>query len=120
MALDETSREGDDRIPADRGVTTLGLLMQLAGSLFAAFAALLVSLRILELRHGGRSEALWLFLILGLSIVRSLYQRMAGNDLLYGAEADVDGNARSPLTGLKRYITLALVQSAFLDRKSVV
>ena len=35
--VDVTDQETADRVPADQGLTTLGLLMQLGGTLFAAF-----------------------------------------------------------------------------------
>src|SRR5690348_12734764 len=80
--------------PADQGLSSLGLLMQLAGSLFAAFAVVFAFWLIVQVRGNG-SELLWTFLILGLCGVRSIFHRMAGSDLLYGrrvlgAEAPTD------------------------------
>ena len=59
------------------------------------------------MRGSGGSETLWVFLILGLSIGRSLLQRSAGAQLLYGDPAIQGGRMR----GVQRYITFALAQS---------
>jgi hypothetical protein len=55
-------------IPADHGLTSLGLVMQLGGSLLSAGAALLAFVSAFALTRG---DSLWLFVILAVSVVRS-------------------------------------------------
>ncbi len=103
----------DPGVPADQGLSSLGLLMQLGGSLFAAFATLGTFVTILTMGVGGRGdERLWILLILGMCVARSMFHRMAGTELLYG-KRNLDG-AASPLAGVKRYIVIGLAQSAIL------
>jgi hypothetical protein len=100
----------DPGVPADQGISTLGLLMQLGGTLFAAAATL--GTFIMMLTPGGRgSEKLWVLLILGLCVTRSLFHRMAGTELLYGRRIE---GAASPLLGIKRYIAIGLAQSVVM------
>lgn len=101
----------DPGVPADQGLSSLGLLMQLGGSLFAAVATLATFVTVLT--RGGRGEdKLWIMLILGMCVTRSMFHRMAGTELLYGKRT-LEGSA-SPLGGVKRYIVIALAQSAIL------
>jgi hypothetical protein len=101
----------DAGVPADQGLSALGMLMQLAGSVLAAYVAFITFTLLFaaEAMRGG-TETLWAFLILGLSIGRSLLQRSAGGQLLYGDPAIQGGRMR----GVQRYITFALAQSAIL------
>lgn len=91
-------------LPADQGLSSLGLIMQLGGSLSAAlvvffgFAALLVP------AHAGTTLAI--LLITTLSVVRSMMHRAAGNGILYGTQ---------PLRGVRRYIAVALAHSALFS-----
>lgn len=103
----------DAEVPADQGLSSLGLLMQLAGNVLAAYAALILFFVLLASRG---DDTLALFLVLGLSIARSLMHRSAGAQLLYGprmaglGEGDAGGGRR--LAGVRRYIMFALIQSA--------
>ncbi|MEO7095103.1 MAG: hypothetical protein ABI175_17720, partial [Polyangiales bacterium] len=100
----------DPGVPADQGISTLGLLMQLGGTLFAAAAAL--GTFIMVLTPGGRgSDKLWVLLVLGLCITRSMFHRVAGTEILYGRRIE---GAASPLLGVKRYIAIGLAQSLVL------
>src|SRR5262249_26046786 len=72
----------DAGVPADQGLSSLGLLMQLAGNLFAAYAGLLAFWALFALR--GTGETLWILMLLGVSVARSLLHRSAGTQLLYG------------------------------------
>ncbi|MDB4958572.1 MAG: hypothetical protein JWO36_6141 [Myxococcales bacterium] len=90
----------DAGIPADQGLSSLGLLLQLAGNVFAAAAGVLM----FELLD-GRDSKTWLFLIFGSSIARSLLQRAGGTQMLYGTSS-VDRMA-----GVRRYIVFAIVQT---------
>lgn len=97
----------DPGVPADQGISTLGLLMQLGGTLFAAAATL--GTFVMMLTRGGRGDdKLWILLVLGLCVTRSLFHRMAGTELLYGRPIE---GAASPLRGVKRYIAIGLAQS---------
>ncbi|MEO8549203.1 MAG: hypothetical protein ABI678_04500 [Kofleriaceae bacterium] len=100
-------------MPADQGLSALGMLMQLAGSVLAAYVALFAFILLFSLsgRGGsGGSETLFMFLILGLCIGRSLMHRSAGAQLLYG-DPNIQGGR---MRGVQRYITFALAQSAIL------
>jgi len=102
----------DAGVPADQGLSALGMLMQLAGNVLAAYVALITFtiLFSMGMRDGGGSETLWIFLILGVSIGRSLLHRSAGAQLLYGDPQIQGGRMR----GVQRYITFALAQSAIV------
>lgn len=117
MSDDKQANElhlGEPGVPADQGLSSLGLLMQLAGSVFAAYAALMLAMLIVAMQGFGRGggEAGWLFLILAASVGRSLAHRAAGASLLYGAPSLV-GPPR-PLAGVNRYIVIALAHTALV------
>lgn len=95
----------DANVPADQGLSSLALLMQLAGNLFAAGAALFAFV-VLFAQRGAQVETLWIFVVLGLAIARSMLHRAAGAHLLYG-----DGNT-SRLAGIRRYIGFSLIQTS--------
>jgi len=100
----------DAGVPADQGLSSLGMLMQLGGNVFAASAAYL-TFTLLFAVGGGGGELLWMILLLGLSITRSLLQRAAGTHLLYGSPGLEGGNR---LSGVKRYVYLGLAQSVIV------
>ncbi len=107
MANQQGSDDGvvglvDAGIPADGGLSSLALLMQLAGNGLAAVAAVGAFLSLFD---GGRGETLWLFLILGTSCLRSLMHRAAGTHLLYGS------GALDRMAGIRRYIGIALIHT---------
>ncbi|MEO6776655.1 MAG: hypothetical protein ABI467_27185 [Kofleriaceae bacterium] len=85
------------------------MLMQLAGSVLAAYVAL-ITFMVLFAGGSGGSQTLWIFLILGLSIGRSMLHRSAGAQLLYGDPGIEGGRMR----GVQRYITFALAQSVVI------
>ena len=101
----------DAGVPADQGLSSLGMLMQLAGNLFAASASLLTFyMLIMSTRMGGRGdETLWILLLLGGAITRSLVHRSAGAQLLYGVGGSGQGNR---MAGIQRYLIVAFAQSA--------
>jgi hypothetical protein len=92
------------RTPADFGLSGLGLVMQLAGSLFAAltsmfgFVALIASARMGSM--GGDSPVLWYLLIAGSGVTRSLIHRAAGSNLLYGHD---------PFRGIHHYLIASAI-----------
>lgn len=97
----------DANVPADQGLAALGMLMQLAGNVFAAYVALIAFGAIITMRELGNSGALYGFIVLGLSVGRSMMQRSAGATLLYG-DPDVAG---ARMRGVERYIVFGLIQS---------
>ena len=99
----------DAGVPADQGLSSLGLLMQLGGHVFAAYAALAAFFILItaNLRH----ESPWILLVFGLSVARSLVQRSAGVRLLYGQTGTGEGDR---LAGIRRYIGTALAQSVLV------
>ncbi len=90
------------RTPADAGLSGLGLLMQLTGSVFLAYGALLVMLPFL----GGTrlEEAIPMLTIGALSVVRSSFHRRAGIGLLFKS-------AKGPLHGVWVYVGVAVAQT---------
>jgi hypothetical protein len=79
----EVAQLAGPRMPADRGLSSLGLLMQLGGSLLAGYMALLA---LFPLFAGfGGDGALTVFLIGAAGVIRSGFHRAAGGALLYGA-----------------------------------
>ena len=94
-------------VPADHGLATLGLAMQLAGRAAAALAALAASLVVLDaqpIRHAS-----WFFFAVGLSISRSEVHRIAGRDLLYSRRT-LDGVA-DPFDATRTYIAFGLLHA---------
>jgi hypothetical protein len=104
-------------VPADQGLSSLGLLMQLAGNLFAAFAGLFAFSMLLNpgVRGDMRGDTLWVILLFGASITRSIFHRNAGTQLLYGASSlTTEGTSNQRLLGVRRYILVAALQSLFV------
>ncbi len=106
-----SDQETSEQVPSDQGLTTLGLLMQLCGTIFAAYGSLML-LFFVFLPLGRGNEKGLMLLALALCVGRSAFHRMAGTELLYGRKT-LDGTA-SPLTGTRRYIIVAIVQSAII------
>jgi len=98
-------------VPADQGVSSLGLIMQLAGTLMALAVAMLAFIRLVSLTDRG--DAMWMFLLLGSCVVRSVFHRIAGTELLYGRSGSLDAPG-TPLAGLYRYIVIGLAHSIAL------
>lgn len=93
-------------MPADRGLTGLGLLMQFAGSIFLAFGAFMVMMPIMSGPTGSDSRMTMIF-VAALCILRSTFHRSAGRALLYGSP-------KGPLHQVRVYIGVALAQSALV------
>lgn len=88
-------------MPADHGLSSLGLLMQLFGSVFAGLAAFYAMIPILS----GGAPAAWVMFVIGaLACVRSIFHRMAGTSLVYGSAA-------GPFKMINTYAVVALVQT---------
>ncbi len=92
-------------IPADQGLSSLGLLLQLGGSLTAAFTCLVGFAAVLAKTRAGGGAMLGALLLTVLGVVRSLMHRAAGTGLIYGPQ---------PLRGIRRYAVVGLVHSALL------
>lgn len=97
----------DSRMPADRGLSGLGLLMQLAGGTFATITLMagFTQLFLLgELRAAGvdASAAAWLLVLMTAGVIRSSAHRAAGTEILYGTQ---------PLVAIHRYVVLAGLQT---------
>jgi hypothetical protein len=112
--MTEQKQEGvvelvDAGVPADQGLSSLGLLMQLAGNLFAAFGALFAFSMLFALRGSG--ETLWVLLLCGACIARSIYHRNAGTQLLYGTQSLTAEGSNQRLAGVRRYIIVAFGQT---------
>jgi hypothetical protein len=96
----------------DRGLSSLGLLMQLGGTLFAAAIILCMFMSLVAI-GGSPSDLLVMFLILALCGVRSMFHRQAGIDLLYSGRALADA-PHDYLAGVRRYVIIAFAQTAII------
>ena len=113
-AADRVTPSSELRVPVDGGLATLGLVMQLGGSVLAAYATLATFVVLFLTQLEGGRDMLWLFLLLGLSVGRSLIHRMAGTELLYGRRVGYDEQAISPLRGIYRYIVIGLAHTVLI------
>ena len=91
------------RTPSDGGLSGLGLIMQLVGGVMTAVVACYGMLFLFAMMLSGGSGGglagkmmLWLLVLLGISLARSIAHRSAGNRLLY------DGPG-TPARALVRY-----------------
>ncbi len=104
-------------VPADNGLSSLGLIMQLGGTLLTATVGMLgigQLMTIVQLRHTAGSTLLWTLVATALCVMRSMVHHAAGVDLLYGRRTPA-GEPASPLVGLRRYIAIGTVQSVLLS-----
>lgn len=92
------------RMPRDFGLGSLGMIMQLGGSLFMALAAMMAMVPVLS---GGMQGAWVIFLFGALAAVRSAFHRAAGTALIYGSPM-------GPLRSVKTYIVVAFIETASL------
>jgi hypothetical protein len=95
-------------VPADHGMASLGLVMQLAARTSGALAALAASIVVLEPRH--RHDR-WLLFALGLCIARSLVHRIAGRDLVY-SRPTADRGPADPFEATRAYVTVGIGHAA--------
>jgi hypothetical protein len=91
------------KMPADKGLTGLGLVMQVGGSVFLAVGALVALMPLLESSRGG-GPRMEIFVIGVLSVIRSISHRGAGMALIYGSP-------KGYIHSIKTYAGLALAQS---------
>jgi hypothetical protein len=100
------------RMPADLGISGLGLLMQLGGSLFAALTAVVGFLQLINLstyaRFGAGTQMLAVLAVAVIGVVRSAQHRSAGVALLYPGAAGGD----DPRRALRRYLAISAAHTA--------
>jgi len=99
----------DAEVPADQGLSSLGLLMQLGGSVFGAYAAL--SMISIVFTFAMRGQSGWRSLRLGVCLGRSSLTRTAGTQLLYGNGTLTETGTTDRFGGVRRYILFAASQS---------
>jgi hypothetical protein len=102
------------RTPVDGGLSALGLVMQLGGSVLAAYATLATFVVLFLSQLQGGKDMLWLFVLFGISVARSLFHRLAGSELLYGRRIGFDEKPISPLRGIYRYIIIAISHTVLI------
>src|SRR5262245_60057671 len=92
-------------LPADHGLASLGLLMQLAGRTSAALAALIASAALLDAGPVPHAGLFWL--AIALCFARSQLHRIAGRDLTY-SRTTADGTTADPFAAMRNYIRFAI------------
>jgi len=102
----------DPGVPADQGLASLGLVMQLAGTVFAAYASLVMFIMLFLPSGFGRVGKGYILIVLALCITRSAFHRVGGSELLY-PRASFDDKP-SPFAGIKRYVLVAFAQTAVM------
>ena len=103
----------DPGVPADQGLSALGLVMQLAGTVFAAYASLVMFIMMFLPRGFGGVGKGYILLVLALCVTRSAFHRVGGTELLY-PRATFDETKPGPFSGIKRYVLVAFAQTAIM------
>ena len=98
-------------LPADHGLASLGLVMQLAGRTTGALVALIASIAWLDGRLDRRPA--WYAFVIGLCIARSQLHRVAGRDLTYGRRGS-EGAAADPFDAARSYAIFGISQAIAL------
>src|SRR5689334_10429844 len=86
-------------IPADHGMASLGLVMQLGAHASGSLTAIAATLVLLG---AGSVKRDWLLIALGLCILRSVVHRIAGRDLCY-PRTTADRGIADPLDAARVY-----------------
>jgi hypothetical protein len=96
-------------LPADHGLASLGLVMQLTGRTTGALAALVASLALLDTRIHHVSPWFWPWFCVAaaLCFARSQLHRIAGRDLTY-SRYTVEGKPADPFEATGTYVLFAL------------
>jgi len=102
----------DPGVPADQGLASLGLVMQLAGTVFAAYASLVMFIMLFLPSGFGRVGKGYILIVLALCVARSAFHRVGGSELLY-PRASFDDKP-NPFAGVKRYVLVAFAQTAVM------
>lgn len=90
------------RMPADHGMSGLGLIMQLGGSVFLGYMAFIAMVPVFGGATG--SGGFFLFLIGAAGVLRSWFHRAAGGALIYGSP-------RGHIQPVYTYLGVAVCQS---------
>lgn len=106
---------GDGRLPADLGLSGLGLVMQLAGTVFSGIAGVMgvmmviMMVQLSSLRGGGPNggEVMFMLAAVAASFARSAMHRAAGTRLIF------DGPG-TPLSGIRKYLVAAAIQTVLI------
>src|SRR3990170_602190 len=102
----DVERDPAPNLPADQGLASLGLLMQLGGSIFLALNLLIAIMTMMA--PGGRGSAtFWLFAIGAAGAIRSGLHRAAGTTLAYSSAGG------AALRAMKAYLIAAGLQTVF-------
>ncbi|HEX4416786.1 MAG TPA: hypothetical protein VH165_02755 [Kofleriaceae bacterium] len=93
-------------VPADHGLASLGLMMQLAGRITAALAALAI---VVGMQQSAIDRAIlpWLVMLGIGAIGRSILHQIAGRDLVYGRRT-ADGRAANPFAATRLYVLFGI------------
>lgn len=104
----EVARLVGPRLPADHGLGSLGLLMQLTGSLLAGYMVLIGMFPIFANTHGG---FVVVFLVGALGTIRSLFHRAAGGALVYGSPQGIFRpiHVYAAVSAVQTVLTLVLI-----------
>ena len=102
----EVAQLAGPRMPADHGLSSLGLLMQLGGSLFLGG---MVVFSVSSLFASEMSGWFFLLVVCGAGAVRSGLHRAAGTALLYGSE-------RGPFRPTCTYVAFSVAPSESMPR----
>lgn len=98
-------------VPADLGLSSLGLLMQLAGRAATALAALVAVIFLLE--AAGHRNTDWFLFAAALSIARAQLHRIAGRELAYSRRT-ASGALANPFDAMRTYIAFAVGHAVVL------
>jgi hypothetical protein len=112
MGVPQNQPPSPGRKSTDRGLSGLGLIMQLVGGVMTAVAAgygMMMIMMMLQAgrRGGGGMITVWLLAIVASSVARSVMHANAGKRLVY------DGPG-TPLSALNRYIVTAFIQTGII------
>lgn len=98
-------------VPADQGLTSLGLLMQLAGRASGALAALIATVVVLEAQVHRNTD--WFLFAAAVCLARSQLHRIAGRELVYSRRTP-DGGVANPFDAIRTYIAFAIGHAVVL------
>lgn len=104
-------------VPADHGLASLGLVMQLAGRTSGALAALIASIVVLESRV--HRNAGWLVFAVALCIARSQLHRLAGRDLVYSRQTP-EGAIADPFRAMRTYVVFGIGQAIVIGLVAIM
>jgi len=98
-------------LPADHGLASLGLMMQLAGRTTSALVALAASIAWIDGRFHHHTA--WYGFAIALCIARSQLHRIAGRDLSFGRRS-VEGAPADPFDATRSYAIFGVGQAVVI------